>query len=146
MNLHEMTAEQLKALQSEWYETAHANGNIEKLYAIARHLGDPVRHNWGPKYCYDKDGITVYVDDYGHYMTVALHGKNVVSTHPGDRLYIPGEWESAIPALHALAIEAKDSKGRMSEDREKEELLKKLSLPQSNLHPIFEQALKPFMP
>lgn len=145
MNLQDMTSTELAALKGKWY--IEASEKISQLYSIARHLGTRVPHNYGPKYSFEKDALKIYVDDYGGYMTVHLNGKLIVSTH-NERLYVPGEWEAAIPGLSSMAEEVKAEKDTQKEQKEKSQLLDELTAPEpkSSLLPIFEQILKPYRP
>lgn len=145
MNLQDMNSKELEALKRKWY--VEASDKIQQLYSIARELGDRVPHNYGPKYRYADNGLNIYVDDYGHYMTVHLDGKLIVSTH-NERLYVPGEWESVIHGLYTLANQTEVERNENKEHAEKSKLVDSLTLPEtkSNIHPVFEQILKPYMP
>lgn len=147
MNLSEMNSKQLSELKARWYNDALKNGAIERLSSIARALGGRVALNWGPKYRFEKDGLTIYVDDYGNYMTVHFQYKLIVSTH-NEKLYIPGEWESKVQEWAMSAQVTEEVKDQDREEKEKSKLLDELTLPgaanNSNVHPVFAPILKQF--
>jgi hypothetical protein len=128
MDLQEMTSDELNTLQIKWYEDAKDSGKLTELHAIGRYLGTPLQANYGPKYAYNVDELYIYVDDYGHYMTVNYKEKMVCSTHPCERLYVPGDWETMIPQLVNLADQRKKDRFIEVEEKRKSELLKKLQL------------------
>ena len=110
MNLENMTIEQLKALKQERYNEAREEGTLRAIASICRELGeDPAGpgyvSRYGPKRVWKQGDITVYVDDYGAYMTVSVEGKKVCSTHPCDQFIIPGDWIDAVLAHYSEAQE-----------------------------------------
>lgn len=123
--LNEMTVKELENLKRTLYKDNTENGNIHKLYTIARMLGEEVKHSYGPKYLYKYGENEIYVDDYGHYMTVRASGQLVVSTHT-DKLYVPGEWESVLTEAHPLAEEKLQRQSNAEEQKAKSDLLAQL--------------------
>lgn len=117
--LKDMTLEELKALKTAWYETADKDGTLLLLADIARKLGEKVNTTYGPKYRFTEDNIEIYVDDYGHYMTIYIDSKLKVSTH-NEKLYVKGDWENNIPRWNADR-QASESKA-ISDAIEKERL------------------------
>ncbi len=128
MDLTNMSSKELEELQNKWYNEACEQGKIAKLYHICRYLGNRLSSNYGPKYEYRYEYMTIFADDYGGYMTVKYDGKEVCSTHYCDKLYIPGKWEYVIDHLYldAKAIEQYELQNR--EDINKKKLLDRLSL------------------
>lgn len=115
------TSEELKQLKKQWYDEASSNGNLSKLKQIARHLGTPIRHNYGPKYEFVDGDMEVYVDDYGNYATMKMIDRLVCSTH-NERLYVKDICDRFI-AKHMPAVEKIiEEKERMKES----EALKKM--------------------
>lgn len=124
--LKAMTAQELEDHKRKLYKDNTENGNIHKLYTIARMLGEDVRHNYGPKYTLRDGGTVIYVDDYGGYMTTSVEGKLKVSTH-NEKLYVPGEWEEIITRLFPEAEKRLNELKQTTEDKAKQYLLKQLS-------------------
>src|SRR5438046_3119734 len=122
MDIQDMTVAELHDYKAECHRIADVTGLLHKIADVARWLGrDPVsirepgyRSAHGPKYQYSigtgETEITVYVDDYGRYMTVHLNGKRVCSTHQTERLFVPGEWSSIVAAHWGKAHAARDAK------------------------------------
>lgn len=124
-DLSTMTTRELELYKTQMYNDNSKNGNISKLYAIARLLGEDVRHNYGPKYMLQDGFIQIYVDDYGGYMTVHEGLKLKVSTH-NEKLYVPGEWEEIITRLYPIAKEKQEAQKAAKEQSEKSALLNQL--------------------
>jgi hypothetical protein len=125
-DLNNMSLKELEEYKTKLYNDNTQNGNIHKLYTIARILGVSVPHNYGPKYLYKEDEIEIYVDDYGHYMTTKVNGKLKASTH-NDKLYAPGEWEEIINRLYPEAQAQQKEMNTANEQYEKQRLLNLLS-------------------
>ena len=106
----------LEQLKNELFENARKEGKSRKLSEIARHLGENIRHNWGPKYGFTDGDIRIYVDDYGNYMTVNDGKRLVCSTH-NERVYIPAVCDEII-AKHFPAAE--EIKARKDDERRKQ--------------------------
>lgn len=124
--LEEMTAKELEETKQQWYNTAEKIGKLSACRLIGTYLGTPVRANWGPKYQFDKDDLSIYVDDYGGYMTAKFQGKLVMSTHSGERLYVPGPWETLLSDLLPLAEKKKKDMLSTRQENERLKLLNKL--------------------
>lgn len=65
---------------------------IINLAVLCREDGTRLSANWGPKYRLHKDGLEIYVDDYGGYTTVSYGGIQVASTHFCDQYILKGDW------------------------------------------------------
>lgn len=125
-DLQSLSLQELRELKAKWYKENTDNGNIKKLSLIARELGQRIPHNYGPKYEYNQEGVMIYVDDYGGYMTVHVKGKLKVSTH-NDKLYAPGEWEEIITRLSPAATDQRIKGKSEIENSERKTLLDELS-------------------
>ena len=129
MDYKDLSLEDLKKIKKEWCANAKADGSLIKIYLVGRVLGERIPHNYGPKYRWQYQGINLYIDDYGDYMTVDYNGKRVCNrdgNYVG--LFIPGEWMNIISEA---AIKAKEIQKQREIDREEEErqnLLKELGL------------------
>jgi hypothetical protein len=124
--LNEMSSKELEDLKKKLYKENTDNGNIKKLYTIARMLGEHVNANYGPKYLYKKGETEIYVDDYGGYMTVQVGDNKKVSTHFCNNLYVPGEWEAIITEVYPSAKEKLEANKLQTEQRAKSDLLSQL--------------------
>lgn len=92
-----MTTEEAYRLKVERYQAAVADGTFSKLASVARECGyDPASRDkqgnptgyvskYGPKYKWVAGYITIFVDDYGNYMTVHVGDQLVASTHPTEQ-------------------------------------------------------------
>ena len=87
-----LTAEELAALKGTWFREGLEAGDVALLGRLARELGQPVPTRHPPKYHWTREGVSVYVDGYGGYLTVHQGERQVCSTHPGSRLFVPGPW------------------------------------------------------
>ena len=135
-NPAEMTNDELAALAwQNWQEFTAQNG-WTIVGAVARQLGhDPAsrdlngqptyyRSTCGPKYVWESNGVKVYVDDYGHYMTVDWNGVQVGSTHDTNRFVIPGAWMTEVWKHYPAAQQAIAERERQRNDAERQRLLK----------------------
>ncbi len=125
--LSEMTIEELREQKKAWYKDAKDTGKLSALRIIGEELGDNLNHRYGPKYLFAQNGIEIYVDNYGHYMTVSNGDKRVCSTHPCDQLFIPGEWYDGLSSLYDLAALKKESRELLRKEQERSALLRELS-------------------
>jgi hypothetical protein len=119
---------ELKALKRRWYDEALAVGTLNELGFITRQLGCEQNSSYGPKYklCWNK--VTIFVDDYGHYMTVHVHDKLVCSTHPTEHLFVPGDWTEVLTAnIQEAKAKASQTKAERDE-RERAILARQLGL------------------
>ena len=126
MDIKQMTKKELLELKCQRYKRAVDNGTIEKLYLIARELGKELSATYGPKYSWNKDQIDIYVDDYGHYMTVNINDKLVCSTHFCDEFIIPGEWINIVLKSYQKAFKKNKQRKVNQEDLECKEILKQI--------------------
>jgi hypothetical protein len=126
MDLEKMTTQELLRLKNERYQASQDNGTIGKLHLIAEELGENFLATYGPKYCWDKDNVRIYVDDYGHYMTVNFNNRLVCSTHPCQQFIILGEWIDIALASYQEAFDKERKKRLNFEKLEREEILRKL--------------------
>jgi hypothetical protein len=131
INLKQMTTDELRKEIARIYAQYQQNCVISQLYIIARTLGcDPAGDGYisscGPKFKFVDGNVSLYVDDYGGYMTVSMDGKRVLSTHQCDQFIIPGAWIDTILA-HYPAAQAKITADRAErEQSERNALLSKL--------------------
>ena len=103
----ELSEEQLLAMKRLLFQEAKAQGVISGLATVARQFGKSLNANYGPKYQWESEGLVIYVDDYGNYMTVHTDGKRLVSSsHRNERLFVPGPWLTPLLPLMEQAREA----------------------------------------
>ncbi len=121
--LESLSEDQLRALKKQWYVRACNEGVISTCREIARQLGGDINHNYGPKYTWAQDGVDVYVDDYGKYMTVSYKGRRVCSTHPCDNLFVPGEWVLVIDQYAQAAKDKSNAKEARRVEERRQQLL-----------------------
>ena len=123
MNLKEMSNKELLELKEERYAQAEANGIFGKIATVCRYLGNRLNTRYDPKYSWEHDDINIYVDDYGHYMTMHYNGKEILSTHPCQRFIIPCEAIEKILELYPKAQVIAEEKNANTHKKEKERLL-----------------------
>ena len=105
-----MSEEQLLAMKRLLFQEAKAQGVLSGLATIARQFGKELNANYGPKYKWEGEGVVVYVDDYGHYMTVHADGNRLVSSsHKNEKLFVPGPWLTPLLPLMEQAREAAEA-------------------------------------
>lgn len=115
LDVEDISIDALKELQKRYYEESDV---IREMAAIiACEMGNRLSVDYGPKFVYAPDdpdgnkyhgkrkGLSIYVDDYGHYMTIHVDGKLVCSTHPTEQLFVPGEWVKRIDAIYKEAYQ-----------------------------------------
>lgn len=114
--LDQLTEDEIKAIIKQRYRKATEDGTFGKLEMIARELGvDPASidkdgnptgyvSTYGPKRVWSLGNIRIYIDDYGHYMTVHVGEKQVVSTHETKRFIIAGDWLDLVLIYHPGAF------------------------------------------
>jgi hypothetical protein len=122
MELNEMTNDELLKLKNQRYNNAKKDGTINKFYVIGRELGTNIPSRYGPKYSWTYDGISIYVDDYGSYMTIR-GDKLLCSTHFCDQLIIPGEWIEKVLSFYPQAEKVREEKIVKQKQKEREMLL-----------------------
>jgi len=105
----EMSEEQLLAIKRLLFQEAQAQGVLSGIATIARQLGKELNANYGPKYKWEGEDVVVYVDDYGNYMTVRLRGRLIVSSHPTEKLFVPGPWLTPLLPLMEQAKQAAEA-------------------------------------
>jgi len=121
--LENMSLSEIQTYKKNLY--AANKDNISRFKTIARTLGKNLHANYGPKYEFKQDNIRIYLDDYGHYLTIHDGDKLVVSTH-NEKLYAPGEWEKIINN-HEEAYNKELKKLADNITKEKEDLINSLS-------------------
>ena len=87
-----LTAEALAALKRAWFREATEAGDIALAGRLGRELGRPVPTRHPPKWHWTRGPLSVYVDGYGGYLDVHYGERKVCSTHPCERLLVPGPW------------------------------------------------------
>ena len=131
-SFEDMSLDELKKLKSDWYREAETNGSLSTVYKICRELGEKLAADYGPKYELKLDDTVVFVDDYGNYMTVLHEGRCVCSTHPGTKLFVPGEWYYQLKNLYASAEESIKSRKNKADYEERVKLGIQLGLISNN--------------
>jgi len=126
MELSELTNEELLKLKQKRYAEAQENGTIGKLYSIGRELGNNISARYGPKYSWNYDGITIYIDDYGNYMTIRGDDKLLCSTHFCDQLIVLGDWIEKVLSFYPVAIVERNKRIARQTQKERERLLSQI--------------------
>jgi len=129
-DLQSMTTEELKELKREWYRQAKEDGSLVRCYKVCTVLGERLNAKYGPKYRFldDENELDLYVDDYGNYFTAEWRGKRVMSTHPCDHLFIPGDWMKIVDRLYPFAAERAREEEERREDRRRQQMAAELSI------------------
>lgn len=126
--LTDMTVDELKELKREWYREARDSGKLKVIATVARVMGQQMAAKYGPKYQWQHGDISIYLDDYGRYLTVTVDETRVCSTHPTSCLFVPGDWYDVI-AAHAPNTDAIISRREQSiAERERQRLLAELGV------------------
>jgi len=115
-------------MKKKYYDDATSSGILGRIATVCRQLGSDLSQRYGPKYEYINGNIRIYVDDYGNYMTVQVDGKDVCSTHPCDRLFVPGNWTAIIETAYPAAAEVASGKFHDREERERQALAHDLGI------------------
>ncbi len=113
-DLREMTVAELDQWKRRWYAEADANSYFADFAVVARTLGKNTDARF-IKYQWEENGIRLYHDIYGGYMTVHVNDRQVCSTHSGDRFITPGEWIDVIRA-HANEARLKEQATKAVDD------------------------------
>ena len=127
--LKNKSIDELNQLHADWYKGNEKN--IRLISDICREIGHKQNASCGPRYMIDehigKNRIRVYVDDYGHYSTVYVNEKLVMSTH-NEKLFIPGEWVEAFlnKFLH-IAEEKETARKNKEQEVKKQKLIDELT-------------------
>jgi hypothetical protein len=87
-----LTTDDLAALKRTWFAEAMSGGDVALLGRLARELGQPVPTRHPPKWHWTREGVSVYDDGFGRFLTVHQGDRLVCSTHSGERLFVPGPW------------------------------------------------------
>jgi hypothetical protein len=67
-------------------------GDVALAGRLARELGQPVPTRHPPKWHWTREGVSVYADGFGGYLTVHQGERQVCSTHACEHLFVPGPW------------------------------------------------------
>jgi hypothetical protein len=111
----EMSEEQLLAMKRLLFQEAQAQGVISGLATIARQFGKELDVRYGPKYKWEGEGVVIYVDDYGRFMTVHANGERLVtSSHKTEKLFVPGPWLLPLLPLMEQARQRKRTRSSAS--------------------------------
>ena len=106
-----MSEEQLLEAKRLLFQEAKAQCVLSGLATIARQFGKELNANYGPKYQWTGAGVVIYVDDYGNYITVRTDEKRlIVSSHPTEKLFVPGPWLTPLLPLMEQAKQAAEAK------------------------------------
>lgn len=127
-NLTTLSLEELKALKKRWWQYGVDSGAIAACGLIARFLGKKLDAKYGPKYRFEAGQLSIYLDDYGHYMTVMHAGRAVVGTHHNSQVFIPGDWTAELVELEARAAAVWDGNLHQVDEAKRQELLIELGL------------------
>ena len=87
-----LTTDELAALKGTWFREALEAGDLALLGRLARGLGQPVPTRHPPKWHWTREGVSVYDDGFGRFLTVHQGDRLVCSTHYCERLFVPGPW------------------------------------------------------
>jgi hypothetical protein len=103
-----LTTEELAALKWTWFREGMEAGDVALLGRLARGLGQPVPTRHPPKWHWTREGVSVYDDGFGQYLTVHQGDRKVCDTHYCERLFVPGPWldvvRGARPELEREAV------------------------------------------
>jgi hypothetical protein len=124
-----MTEFEIKEAIRKRFKEASDAGLFGKFEVVAREMGQNMHATYGPKYLWERGPIRLYVDNYGKYLTVTVHGTLACSTHITDQFICPGNWQNEILSDYEAAV----SKWRK---REHERQVEKATALQSKLAPI----------
>ena len=110
-----MSEEQLLAMKRLIFQEAKAQGVISGLATVARQFGKSLNANYGPKYQWAGEGVTVYVDDYGRWLSITAGSKCLVSADLRSQaevlgLFVPGPWLTPLLPLMEQAKQAAEAK------------------------------------
>lgn len=122
-----------------WYNEAVTNGTIAKLWRIANLGHDPasidadgnptyMRSTYGPKRVWEHNGVRIFADGYGDYLTVHWEGKQVCSTHYCTQLFVPGDWLQIVLPFVEEADREKMERERSRLQGERQKLMEELGL------------------
>jgi hypothetical protein len=87
-----LTTDDLAALKRTWFAEGMSGGDVALLGRLARELGQPVPTRHPPKWHWTRDGVSVYDDGFGQFLTVHQGERKVCDTHSCERLFVPGPW------------------------------------------------------
>ena len=129
--LRNMTTEELQELKKGWYQQAKEDGSLDQCYVVCTMLGERLNARYGPKYHFqdDENNLELYVDNWGKYFTAEWKGKRVMSTHPCDKLFIPGDWMEVVNTLYPFALEKDRKEKKQREEKQQQQMVAELTLP-----------------
>lgn len=104
------------------YDVACSFGVFTKLATIARELGESLSHRYGPKYRFTDGDLEIYVDDYGHFMTVKRGSEQLASTHTCERFIKDGDWQKQLLSHYEEAEHKKQERERQQDLKEEARL------------------------
>lgn len=122
-----LSVKELEDLKKQWWKEAADEGLLKIIYSIGRYLGERLSANYGPKYRYDKDGLNIYVDDYGGYFEATYEGKSVCDTHFCHQKFIRGNWEKVLAPLIPLVNAKIEALNQQHDETVRQKLIKDLS-------------------
>ena len=113
-----LTLEELRALKARWYAEAEALGELDYLDTLGRTLGRSVHaayfHTEWEREDPEAGRVAVFVDGKGGYLTVSVNGQRVCSTHPTERVFVPGPW---LRATRGAAAEVAQERERREQEQ-----------------------------
>ncbi len=122
-SLKEMSLEELKELRRQWYAQAIEDGSIDKCVLVAIEMGEELNARYGPKYLRKTGDLELYVDQWGGYATADYKGREVMSTHPCTRLFLPGDWMKIVETEYPLALAKKLARAAVHSEKERQALI-----------------------
>lgn len=130
----EYTVEQLQQIKKQAFQdaiTVSEDGSPSKvqiLYLIGRYLGESTNAKWGPKYRFVRDNCEIFIDDYGHFMTVKVDDKYVCHTHGNENLFVNGPWFDDLAPLLLDAVRERDARKQAQDQKESQQLMEQLQI------------------
>lgn len=139
----DMDVNEIMEVGMEWYRTALSLNIPATCALVARELGEAPSVRYGPKYSWEREGIIIYVDDYGKYMTVRdardldddidpdyryTKARQVCSTHPCSKLFIPGDWLEIIAPHIEPAEQRKERREKRRHENRRQRALERVGI------------------
>lgn len=126
ITVKDMSIDELEKLKQQRYQAAMDNGTLAMIGTVARELGHPQQVQYGPKWLWSADGISIYIDGYGRYLTVCSDNKKVCSTHRAEEFIVPGAWIDRVASYFPEALKNREEKEQSLSDHKHKLLLEQL--------------------